>query len=215
MPDIFIATENNSVSPPVPSGGIAYDASLEHHHMLATFCRNPMQISFQTQEHDEKIILFLRRHFITNLPWIVITIILAIIPAIAIILNLQFSILSSFNIPNNFTVILIVFYYLILFSFIFTSFLTWFYNVFIVTKKRVIDIDYSDLVIHNMAVTKLTHVQDVNYTQSGFIRSLFNYGDLFVQTAGNERNFEALKIPNPREAAHIIGNFIGKESHVS
>jgi hypothetical protein len=72
-----------------------------------------------------------------------------------------------------------------------------------------IDIDYSDIVIHNIAVTSLTHAQDVNYTQSGFIPTFFNYGDLFIQTAGDERNFEAVSIPKPREATHIIGDLTG------
>ena len=79
-----------------------------------------------------------------------------------------------------------------------------------VTSERIVDIDYSDIVVHNIAVTSLSHVQDVNYTQSGFIPTFFNFGDLFVQTAGNERNFEALSIPKPREATHIIGDLIGK-----
>mgnify|MGYP001611990973 FL=1 len=79
-----------------------------------------------------------------------------------------------------------------------------------VTTERIVDIDYSDIVVHNIAVTSLTHVQDVNYTQSGFIPTFFNYGDLFVQTAGNEKNFEAMSIPKPREATHIIGDLTGK-----
>ena len=64
-----------------------------------------------------------------------------------------------------------------------------------------------------MAITKLTHIVDVSYTQSGFAKSLFNYGDVFVQTAGTEKNFEALSVPKPREATHIIGDLIGKGKH--
>ncbi len=88
--------------------------------------------------------------------------------------------------------------------------MTWSYNIFIVTPKRVIDIDYSNTVIHNVAETKMTHIQDVNYTQVGFISSLFNFGDVFVQTAGYEVNFEALSVPQPRHASKIIAELIGK-----
>lgn len=206
MTDIFVAPKNSKES-------IIKDKDQEGSHMniFSSFCKDPKGISFQTQKHDEAIILFLRAHFITNLYWIIISLVLIAIPAIIGILSSIFGVrFFSSPLVNHFTAIYVVFYYLIVFSYIFISFLHWFYNVFIVTTERVVDIDYSDIVIHNIAVTKLTHVQDVNYTQSGFIPTLFNYGNLFVQTAGTEINFEAPNVPKPREATHIIGDLIGK-----
>lgn len=178
---------------------------------FSAFCKSPQGIHFQTQKPNEAIILFLRSHFVTNISWLIFTIILITLPIIiSIFLPLfQIDFLSS-QIAARFTAIYILFYYLLVSSYVFISFLHWFYNVFIVTSERVVDIDYSDIVVHNIAVTSLTHVQDVNYTQSGFIPTFFNYGDLFVQTAGNEKNFEALSIPKPREATHIIGDLTGK-----
>lgn len=179
--------------------------------ILSSFCKNPKGVSFQTQKHNETIVLFLRAHLIKNLYWIIISFLLILIPIIIGILSSVFGI-QFFSSPlvSHFTAVYVIFYYLIVFSFIFINFLHWFYNVFIVTTERVVDIDYSEIVVHNIAITKLTHVQDVNYTQSGFIPTLFNYGNLFVQTAGTEINFEALSVPKPREATHIIGELIGK-----
>jgi hypothetical protein len=53
-------------------------------------------------------------------------------------------------------------------------------------------------------------IEDVNYTQAGFIRGLFNFGDLFVQTAGGKENIEALAIPMPAKIARLVLDFIGK-----
>lgn len=198
MADIFVAPkkENTKI----------------HMNFLSTFCHNPEGVQFQTQKTNETIILFLRSHFATNISWIILTVILIVLPILAIILLPIFRIdFFSSQIIVRFTIIYIIFYYLMVFSYIFVSFLHWFYNVFIVTSERVVDIDYSDIVVHNIAVTSLSHVQDVNYTQSGFIPTFFNYGDLFVQTAGNEMNFEAYSIPKPREATHIIGDLTGKD----
>ncbi|MEK7517096.1 MAG: hypothetical protein AAB583_00970 [Patescibacteria group bacterium] len=206
MTDIFVAAKSNKDS-------IIKDENEESHmNILSSFCKDPKGISFQTQKHNEIIVLFLRAHFITNLYWIIISLVLITIPAIIGILSSVFGI-GFFSSPlvSHFTTVYVLLYYLIVFSFIFINFLHWFYNVFMVTTERVVDIDYSDIVVHNIAITKLSHVQDVNYTQSGFIPTLFNYGNLFVQTAGTEINFEAPNVPKPREATHIIGDLIGKK----
>ena len=199
--DIFVAPKTKKNHP----------QNLEHMSLLSSFCNFPKGVHFQTQKSHEEIILFLRSHFVTNISWIILSLFLLVLPVIiaAFLPNFGLDFLST-PIVNRFITVFTLFYYLMLFSYIFISFLHWFYNVFMVTSERVVDIDYSDIVVHNIAVASLTHVQDVNYTQSGFIPTFFNYGDLFVQTAGNERNFEALSIPKPREATHIIGDLTGK-----
>lgn len=200
MKDIFVAPKHIPV--------LSYSEDVK---AFSAFCKNPKGVSFQTQKHDESIILFLRAHFITNLAWIIVSLILIILPIIILFFlpRLGVNFLSSSQ-ATRFTGVYITFYGLIVFSYIFINFLHWFYNVFLVTTERVVDIDYSDIVVHNIAVTNLDHIEDVNYTQSGFIPTIFNYGNLFVQTAGNEKNFEALSIPKPRTATHIIGDLIGK-----
>jgi len=54
----------------------------------------------------------------------------------------------------------------------------------------------------------LTHIEDVNVKSSGFISSIINYGNVFVQTAGSEINTEFMQIPQPEKAAHIIQNIL-------
>lgn len=212
MQDIFVAPnhpDNIEETPiPVPKHTEARPKTRHHAHLLSAFCANPDDVRFENQKEDEHILLFLRRHFITNVPWIFISIVFALLPA-AIPTLLPFLNIDLSFIPSGLSTILIVFYYLAIFSYALMSFMTWFFNIFIVTQERVIDIDYSHTVIHNVAETKMSHIQDVNYTQIGFISSIFNYGDVFVQTAGNEVNFESLATPHPREATKIIADLIG------
>lgn len=174
-------------------------------HTLSSFSQNPKGVSFQTQKEKESIILFLRSHFITNVSWIIFTVMLIALPLIITLLLPLFKIdFLSTPAAGRFTIVFILLYYLLILSYVFINFLHWFYNVFIVTSERIVDIDYSDIVVHNMAETKLSHIEDVKYTQSGFISTFFNYGDLFVQTAGTEENFEAISIPKPGAATDII-----------
>jgi len=202
MTDIFVAPKKTVIS---------FKDDLTDMNSFSSFSQNPQGVKFQTQKPHESIILFLRAHFITNISWIIFSLFLLVLPIIVSILFSKFALdfLSSASL-NRFITVFTLFYYLMVSSYVFISFLHWFYNVFMVTSERIVDIDYSDIVVHNIATTNLSHVQDVNYTQSGFIPTFFNYGDLFVQTAGTERNFEALSIPKPREATHIIGDLIGK-----
>lgn len=199
MKDVFVARKQN-IEP--------------HMNILSSFCQNPKGVSFQTQKKEESIILFLRSHFITNLSWIIFTAILVCLPLIVTLFLPLFKMdfLSS-PAAARFATIYVLFYYLMVFSYAFISFLHWFYNVFIVTTERIVDIDYSDIVVHNMSQTKLNHIEDVTYTQSGFIPSFFNYGNLFVQTAGTEGNFEAFSIPKPAEATDIITQLTGKKHY--
>ncbi|OGH24245.1 MAG: hypothetical protein A3B47_04095 [Candidatus Levybacteria bacterium RIFCSPLOWO2_01_FULL_39_24] len=211
MKDIFVASKQDEKKKINPPAGRKIDES--HMNVLSSFCPNPKGVSFQTQKDEESIILFLRSHILTNLSWITISFVLIVLPVIILTFLSNFG-LDFLSTPaaNRFTAVFVLFYYLLVFSFVFVNFLHWFYNVFIVTSERVVDIDYSDVVVHNIAVTDLSHIEDVNYTQSGFIPTFFHYGNLFVQTAGNERNFEAFSVPKPREATHIIGDLTEKKS---
>lgn len=210
MTDIFVAPKKHNKQKGKNAESILIDQP--HMNVLSSFCQNPQGVSFETQKGTESIILFLRSHFLTNLSWIIISIILVILPLIAALFlpNMHLGFLSS-EVVSRFVTVFALFYYLIVFSYIFLSFLSWFYNVFIVTTERILDIDYSDIVVHNMAETKLNHIEDVRYTQSGFIPSFINYGNLFVQTAGTEENFEAFSIPKPREATDIITDLTGRK----
>jgi membrane protein YdbS with pleckstrin-like domain len=210
MPDIFIKPENTKKELLTAADSVPSD----HVRMFSSFCVNPLGVSFIDQEPDEKILLFLRPHFITNALWIFIAFILALIPIFFLIFRINFVFLEVPSLPFGFVAIFAIFYYLLIFSYTFVNFINWFYNVLLVTQKRVVDVDYSDIVVHNIAFTKLTHVQEVNYTQAGFIRSFFNFGDIFIQTAGPEINLEGLSVPQPRRAAQIMANLIGRRSRV-
>lgn len=193
MPELFVAKK------PQESSQVG---------LFSSFVQNPANISFHHQEKDEKIILFLRRHFITNLDWILISVFLTLLPIPFFIFgfgNLPFPAL-----PGNFTFVLTLIYYLFIFSFAFYNFLIWYFNILIVTQKRVIDIDFAELVFHDVAETRYNLLQDINYTQTGSIRNLFNYGDVFAQTAGGKENIEALAVPKPAKVTDIITSFMGR-----
>ncbi len=202
MPDIFIAEPKEVKDYPLPQ------PDYKKREVLETLIEKPHRITFANQKPDEKIVLFLRAHFITNFLWVVIFIFLFFIP-VAYSLIFKGNLNPLAFIPGNFIYFLVVFYYLLVFAYALFNFLNWFYNIIIITDLGIVDIDYSDLLYHDVALTNFNLVEDVNYTKVGFFKSLFNYGDLFIQTAGGRENLEGLGIPNPANAAHIISDSIG------
>lgn len=215
MPDIFVAEIKNKkekIEIPLPSieikDNLPPQSIRKKMGFLRAFAENPHGVTFANQKTHEEVILFLRAHLITNFLWFVIFIFLLFVPLFYFIIFKNFPSPLSF-IPEKFNYFFVVFYYLLVFAYALFNFLNWFYNIFLITNLGVVDIDYSDLLYHDVAFTNFNLVEDVNYTKIGFFSSLFNYGDVFIQTAGGRENLEGLGVPNPARAAHIISDSIG------
>ncbi len=185
-----------------------------HSHVFAAYCEHPSKIHYSNQLEKEKGLLFLRKHFITNFPWIVKTIALALIP-IAVWVISNFFDFSPFDfISTDFLILGIIFYYYLVFGYAFVNYITWFYNISLVTTQRIIDIDFSHIVFENVSASKLGQIQDVHYAQIGVFASIFDYGDVTVQTAGTSvLGFDFLSAPHPEKVVHFINSLIGKIRH--
>lgn len=210
MPDVFVSEE---VKTPINSKPVQLNATelkeSKHLSFFSSFCPNPTGITFKNQEPDEKIALFLRRHFIKNINWILICIALALLP---IFFLFPISLFKDFQniIPINFGIIFLLFYYLLVFSFAYVNFVTWFYNAGIITNKQIIDIDFTDIMYREVAKAGIKDVIDVEFKQGGFMGSFFDYGDVFVQTEGIKPNFEFHSIPRPNRATDILIDLKGQ-----
>lgn len=206
-------TESNATLQPATESNIQEAKQEQKNNMplFASFWQHPTGIYFDTQEIDEQILLFLRRHPITNTNWILGTLLLALIPP-AVIYIFSFLLRKTFIIDTViFTSAIIIFYYLIVATIAFTYFLNWYYNITLITQKRVMTIILSNVIVKKIAETKISLVQDVNYQQTGAVRTLFNYGDVLIQTAGTLDNFYIYAIPQPENVVHIVEDLIGEE----
>lgn len=176
---------------------------LGHNHFpLTSFNLYPENINFETQENDEKIILLLRMHPITNLKWILISLLMILVPSIVGILGL----FDSF--PLGFSVVMTLGWYLITSAYMLESFLTWYFNVYFVTDRRIIDVDFHNLIYKQVSDAQLNKIQDLTYNMGGVVRTFFNYGNVFIQTAGEVNEFEFLAVPYPDKVAKVIQDLL-------
>ncbi len=177
---------------------------------FAAFVKNPADVFFESQEKDEQIIYLLRRHFVTNAKWIIASVIMFVGPLIVVSLLSSNNISTSSFVPLKYQLVGILIWYLITWMFILESFLDWYFNVYIVTDKRIVDIDFWGLLYKNISETPYFNVQDVTYRTGGIIQTLFNYGDVYIQTAAEKREFEFESVPNPAEVYDKITDLVAE-----
>lgn len=200
MPDLYKSETKKEDTQKVlkPEGKSRHSESGHTHNPLAAYSYCPDNVSFETQDSQEKVILFLRKHPITNLPWILLAVLLAFAPAILT----SFPLLSF--LPVNFQFVALLLWYLVVTAFVLESALTWFFNVYIVTDERIIDVDFLNLIYREITEAKIDKIQDVTHSVGGVVRTIFNYGDVVIQTAGTAQNLEFEAVPEPAEVTKII-----------
>lgn len=162
----------------------------------------PKNIFFEGEQEGEKVLILLRAHPITNLDWILTATFLLTLPFfITFVFSAAATVLPvSFLTGQLFAAAL----YIATFGFVFQNFLGWYFNIYILTNKRLVDIDFHNLFYRRISQTTLSNVQDVSFTKGGVFQNLFDYGDLFIQTAGEQSNFEFSHIPDPEGAQKQI-----------
>lgn len=213
MPTIYQASSHKSKHTHTPTHETS--KSVQHVSPLTAFAMSPQGVRFETQSEEETVELFLRQHFVVNIPWILVTILLLIAPSIITPFLLQ-AISSSFVIPVGYWIVGSAFWYVATFGFTLANFLFWYFNIYIVTNERVVDIDFYYLLFKRISEAELSKIQDISYSSGGFAATIFDYGNVVIETAGEAPNLEFEKVPHPQKVVETIRELIGKrkKSHL-
>ncbi len=165
---------------------------------LGAYLYRPDKVSFINEDPEEKVILLLRKHPITNLRWLTLSFIMLIAPAFL-------SVLSLFEfIPESFQLILLLLWYMITTAFIFEQFLSWFFHVNIITDERIVEVDFINLLYREITDANIDKIEDVTVEIGGAVRTFLNYGNVVIQTASEvpRINFEA--VPHPDKVSRVL-----------
>ncbi len=173
--------------------------------LFTSFTTFPTHICFDTQEDEEAIVLFMRQHFIVNLPWIVLALFMLTLPSVFIF----FPPYTSLSTGLQFVVS--IGWYLFVVGYALAKFMGWFFNIYILTDERVVDVDFKNIFFRKISFAKIEEIQDVNVQSSGAFETFFGYGSLFIQTSAEVPEFEFVAIPNPDKVAKILNQLIDHE----
>ena len=174
----------------------------------------PKKTKFEFQNKGEVIMLLMRRHPVTNLGWAMASLILLFIP----FFWGEFPLLTAVSEKVRFGITVLWYTGLLLYAF--QNLLLWFYNVYIVTDERVVDVDFFGLLYKNVNMAQLKNVEDVSYSQIGIMSSIFNYGKVVVQTASEQLSddvgqesaaFTFNAVLNPDRVMRVISQLMEQE----
>lgn len=165
---------------------------------FSAFLVNPKIFDFTERQDKEVIALAVRSHWIVNLKWILVAIFMLFVPSIVDMLN-TFKSLSS---GHQF--IIHLFWYLFTFIYAFEKFLDWYFDVYIVTNKRLVDIKFNNLINKHFAEADFDVIQDVSSSVRGVLGTFFNFGTVLVQTASEINQIIFKNVPNPEKIIKVI-----------
>jgi len=77
-------------------------------------------------------------------------------------------------------------------------------DVWMVTSKRIVDLEQKGLFHRKSSVFRIERIQDVTVEVNGIIATLLNFGDIHVQTAGEAQEFVMKGIARPKYVREII-----------
>lgn len=144
-----------------------------------------------TPKEGEKVLFTIRKNFITLIkPFFKLTTLLFI------------GVLSFLLIKNeiaNLISLIVVFFAL---SYGFYYFLLWFYDVYIITNKRVICVNQKSLFSKEFSEMDYSTVKDVTYSIKGVFATIFRFGTVIVK--GSENNMELVGLSYPDEVQEMI-----------
>jgi membrane protein YdbS with pleckstrin-like domain len=155
---------------------------------------------------EEKIVLFIRRHWAAYLGQFVVSLLVWLIP-IAIVIAVYVAHLNTRffqGIALNFVILILSAYYMVAAMFIFMTWMSFYYSMYIVTRDEIIEITQTGFLGRKIAQLSILRVQDVTSSIKGLGPTLFSFGDVLVETAAEQENFLLESIPNPQEVSSRI-----------
>lgn len=79
-----------------------------------------------------------------------------------------------------------------------------FLNVIVISNERIYEVKQRGFFRREVGSFGLDRIQNITTTQKGIIATAFNFGDLYIETAGENENLNMLTVPNPSELKQFI-----------
>ncbi len=159
--------------------------------------QNPGKIKFDKQEDNEVIELFLRQHAFVNIFWVSTTIVLLVFPAIFLQLDSLLGFNYAIQIPLNLLIGGLIIYYLLVMAYAFEQFLSWYFNVYIVTNIHIVDVNFYSLLSKEVVEISLNDIEVISHNVDGVLGSLFHFGNVHIETAAEQKRILFEKVPRP------------------
>jgi uncharacterized membrane protein YdbT with pleckstrin-like domain len=163
-------------------------------------------LHFPTQRPGEHVILFLRRHWSVLAKQVSHVLLLFLIPPVA--LGVIYATIPFDMAPGTVAYVAVIeglsIYYLFTLLAYFHGFIDYHLDIWIVTDQRVISIEQQGLFNRVISELNIGRVQDVTSEMKGKVQTFLHFGQVRIQTAGEEEHFVFEQVPQPDQVARVI-----------
>lgn len=167
-------------------------------------------------DKDEHILFEVRKHWFVFSLEITILFLIGLVPAIV------FSALSG--LPVNFassagslTYLMIFIYSAWVFILWIVGFMFWtdyYLDIWIITNKKIIDVEQLGLFRREISILHLDKIQDITSEVRGLLPTIINYGTIHVQTAGQQREFIIKDVPKPDQVRFKLNEALTRNKDI-
>lgn len=156
-------------------------------------------------ETGEKIILEVRRHMFILYGRVALLLIFFFVPLIlspfvSTVIN-RLADAAYGSIVAGFFFSLWCLFLWVLFFFYWTDY---YLDVWVITNRRIFDIEQKGVFRRDISVTRIEQVQDVTVSTNGVFATFLHFGDIHIHTAGSEIDFTIKNAANPMHVKETI-----------
>jgi hypothetical protein len=159
---------------------------------------------FESQLEGEKVYLVIREHLVLPAFRLLFIGSLAVLGGMTQVFVPKL-IPGIFNtIGQNIFTLLIFAYYLALLTGALLVIVFYYLSLQIITEMRMVDVDQSSLFGRKVTEIQIENVEEATSHATGFLATIFNYGDVLVQTSGSIAEFEFNSVAHPEQVKKLI-----------
>ncbi len=154
-------------------------------------------------KEGERLIRIVRRYWVTMILPVTLSALCIIAPFFFLVPMFR---LGTPGVAGFFSLIIVGVFFALRTTFVYSL------NAFVITDRRIIDIDQHGLFNRAVSECSFATVQDVSIRVKGVFQTFFHYGSVLIQTAGTTANLELDGVKHPENVQEVISRLV-EDSH--
>lgn len=164
------------------------------------------------QRPDEKLVIFLRRYWLTLANIVGAFLLLTLLPAgLAVFFSDVVGTWLADPVLGPVVAVLTCMYLASVWLFAFMEFTDWYLDTWIVTTERIINVEQHGLFSRTASELHLMNIQDVTSEVHGLIRTFLNFGNVYIQTAAERERFNFKDVHRPEKLREQILRLVDED----
>lgn len=159
---------------------------------------------FASQREGEEVVQIIHRHWFNILSRFLLVLLLALL-LIGSLVAFLLLFPDMFGMGGKtFFIFMENTFFILLWLFGFLTWIDYYFDIWIITDQRIVNIEQKGLFDRHISELNFSRIQDVTTTVEGIIPTVLNFGDVSVQTAGEEGRFIFRMVPDPYKIKDTI-----------